>query len=508
MLFSKQFGMKKIIYTLLLLFLITPILKASDMPAYEIKVRIQGLKDTLMYLANYYGGYTVKADSAMIDKKGWAVFKGAKPLPCGVYMTVLGSTKIFEFAVNEQFFSLETDTGFNVKKMKIKNSPENEIFIGYQTGSAELTSNIYKFQSQIKEAERDPAKKSQIASLRDSIRIYSDKELGLRNNIIKNHPTSMTAKIMKSLEDIVPPATPLGKDGKPIDSNFQFNYYRDHYFDNIDFTCDCLIRCPIYHNKLKYFFDKLVVMHPDSLVYWSYIIIDKTKPSKELFKYTLNYLINTYAASNYVCMDAIPVNLILKYYNYKDCFWVDSAEIYRSRTRMELLYPTLCNHFAPNIMMHDSLLEKKIVEVVKSDTIPDSRSNKIYSLMQKHGTTNLYDVKSPYTILMFWDPDCSHCKAEMPKIKSLYDKMKGKGVEVFAVCVETDYNKWVDYINKENLKWINVIDIYNISEFRKYYDINSTPVILLLDKDKKILAKKLDGTTLEEFLSIELKLKQ
>lgn len=42
--------------------------------------------------------------------------------------------------------------------MKIKNSPENEIFIGYQTGSAELTSNIYKFQSQIKEAERDPAK--------------------------------------------------------------------------------------------------------------------------------------------------------------------------------------------------------------------------------------------------------------------------------------------------------------------------------------------------------------
>lgn len=116
MLFSKQFGMKKIIYTLLLLFLITPILKASDMPAYEIKVRIQGLKDTLMYLANYYGGYTVKADSAMIDKKGWAVFKGAKPLPCGVYMTVLGSTKIFEFAVNEQFFSLETDTGFNVKR--------------------------------------------------------------------------------------------------------------------------------------------------------------------------------------------------------------------------------------------------------------------------------------------------------------------------------------------------------------------------------------------------------
>ncbi len=482
-------------------------LKAADKPAYEIKIRIQGMKDTLMYLANYYGGYTVKADSAMIDKKGWATFKGAKPLPCGVYMTVLGNTKIFELAINEQFFSLETDTGYNVKKMKIKNSPENELFIGYQTNSADLTANIYKFQAQIREVEKDPAKKSQVTALRDSVKLYSDKEINLRKNITKNHLNSMTAKIMRSLEDIVPPQTPLGKDGKPIDSNFQFNYYRDHYFDNIDFTCDCLIRCPIYHNKIKYFFDKLVVMHPDSIVYWAFNIIEKTRPSKELFKYTVQYLTNTYAASNYVCMDAIPVNLILKYYTYKDCFWLDSMQIYRSRLEAEAIYPTLCNRIAPNINMHDSVLERHIMEVVKTDSGQYTRSAKILELMQKHGTTNLHDVKSEYTILMFWDPDCSHCKAEMPKIKSLYDKMKGKGVQVYAVCVETDYNKWIEYINKENLKWINVIDIYNISEFRKYYDIKSTPVILLLDKNKKILAKKLDGTTLDEFLSIELKLK-
>ncbi|MDZ4757125.1 MAG: thioredoxin-like domain-containing protein [Bacteroidota bacterium] len=498
--------MKKTIYAFFILFLIIPISKAADKPGYEIKIRIQGMRDTMMYLANYYGGYTVKADSAIVDKKGWAVFKGAKPLPCGVYMTVLGSTKIFELAVNEQFFSLETDTGYNIKKMKIKGSPENEIFIGYQTNSAEYTSSIYKFQAQIREVEKDPAKKLQVALWRDSAKFYSEKETNLRKNIIKDYPNSMTAKIMKSLEDIIPPPAPLYKDGRPMDSNFQFNYYREHYFDNIDFTCDCLIRCPIYHNKLKYFFDKLVIMHPDSIVFWAFNVIEKTKSSKELFKYTVQYLTNTYASSNYVCMDAIPVNLILKYYTYKDAFWLDSLQIYRSRLEAEALFPTLCNKNAPNLMMHDSALEKLIMAVVKADTIPDSRSAKIYSLMQLHGTTNLYDVKAQYTILMFWDPDCSHCKAEMPKVKALYDKMKSKGVEVFAVCVESDYNKWIEYINANDLKWINVIDIYNISEFRKYYDIKSTPVILLLDKDKKILAKKLDGTTLDDYLSHELKL--
>lgn len=499
--------MRKSLQLLFLLLIFSNLTFGADKPAYEIKIRIAGMKDTLMYLANYYGGYTVKADSARMDKKGWAVFTGNSPMPCGVYMAVLGNTRIFELAVNEQFFSIETDTGFDVKRMRIKNSPENEIFIGYQNNSASYTSNIYKFQTQIKELEKDPAQKVKVQALRDSVKRYSDMEAALRKSILKNHPNSMTAKIMKSLEDIVPPPTPLDKNGRPMDSNFQFNYYRDHYFDNIDFTSDCLIRCPVYHNKLKYFFDKMVLMHPDSLVYWSTVVIDKAKASRELFKYTLSYLVSTYANSQYVCMDAIPVNLILKYYNHKDCFWIDSTQLIRSRMEAEAIFPTLCNKIAPNLMMHDSVLEKYIIEVVKTDTVQDSRSAKIYSLIKKYGTVNLHDVKAEYTVIVFWDPDCSHCKAEMPKIKALYEKFKSKGLEIYGACVEIDYNKWMDYIKQNDLKWVNVIDVYNISEFRKYYDIKSTPVILLLDKEKKILAKKLDASSLDDYLSHELNVK-
>jgi thiol-disulfide isomerase/thioredoxin len=121
---------------------------------------------------------------------------------------------------------------------------------------------------------------------------------------------------------------------------------------------------------------------------------------------------------------------------------------------------------------------------------------------------SLYDVKTPYTILMFWDPDCSHCKAEMPLIEEIYKNYKSKGVEVYAACVEQEFDKWTNYINEKKLNWINVIDIYNLSEFRKNYDISSTPVIFLLDKDKKILAKKLNGKTLEQLLEFEFKEKK
>jgi thiol-disulfide isomerase/thioredoxin len=106
---------------------------------------------------------------------------------------------------------------------------------------------------------------------------------------------------------------------------------------------------------------------------------------------------------------------------------------------------------------------------------------------------------------MFWDPDCSHCKAEMPKIEEIYQKYKDKGVAFYSACVEQEFDKWIKFIKEHNHTWINVIDMYNISEFRKLYDISSTPVIFLLDKDKNIIAKKLAGNSLEQLIEYELK---
>ncbi len=49
----------------------------------------------------------------------------------------------------------------------------------------------------------------------------------------------------------------------------------------------------------------------------------------------------------------------------------------------------------------------------------------------------------------------------------------------------------MDYVNAHNLEWLNVWDPYNTSNFRNNYDIYSTPVIYLLNKDRKIVAKRI-----------------
>jgi hypothetical protein len=80
-------------------------------------------------------------------------------------------------------------------------------------------------------------------------------------------------------------------------------------------------------------------------------------------------------------------------------------------------------------------------------------------------------------------------------------KTAGLSFEVFAVGIESDMDEWKNFIKKNNLKWINVSDLYNNTKFRDFYDIYSTPVVYLLDEDKKIIAKRLDTEKVRDFIN-------
>jgi len=82
--------------------------------------------------------------------------------------------------------------------------------------------------------------------------------------------------------------------------------------------------------------------------------------------------------------------------------------------------------------------------------------------------------------------------------------VKDKGVKIYAIYTEKDLDKWSRYIHEKKLDWINVLDIYNISQYRKSYNIDRTPEIFLLDKDKKIIAKRLGGEQLKQVVFDEL----
>jgi thiol-disulfide isomerase/thioredoxin len=120
----------------------------------------------------------------------------------------------------------------------------------------------------------------------------------------------------------------------------------------------------------------------------------------------------------------------------------------------------------------------------------------------------LHQVDANYTILYFWDSNCGHCKKETPRIEGIYSRFKDKGVKVFAMNLDSDSQSWQKAIEEYQVRhWINVTDPHNESTFREKYDVFATPIIFLLDKEKRIIAKRIDAQILERFMENEIESK-
>ena len=106
----------------------------------------------------------------------------------------------------------------------------------------------------------------------------------------------------------------------------------------------------------------------------------------------------------------------------------------------------------------------------------------------------LSDVKADYTILIFWDVDCGHCQKEIPKVLEVYNELlkEKKDVKVFSVYNQQELDKYLKYIDEKKLDWINVYDGVHYNNLADKYDIFSTPVIYVLDKNKVIKARKIE----------------
>ena len=134
----------------------------------------------------------------------------------------------------------------------------------------------------------------------------------------------------------------------------------------------------------------------------------------------------------------------------------------------------------------------------------------------------LYNVAADYTVVVFWDPTCGHCKEELPHLDSVYRaNWQAHNVKMYGVLSadskEDLKQEWLKYIREHNLKdWVNVYQTKEMETansaaqkpgYRQLYDVTLTPTIYLLDKEKHIIAKKLTWQQLDDLLQVKWKMK-
>jgi thiol-disulfide isomerase/thioredoxin len=457
-----------------------------------LKFKVKGMEnDTTVILAYYFGNKLYISEKGKADATGSVTFGPEKKYEPGIYALVMrGGTKSFEFVVNNENIHMETDTTDLAGKMIVKTSVENKAFYDYihflnakKAESDPYREKLKTVDAKSKEAEELRAKLSDI-----------DKQVKQKQADIYNKtPKLLIGKVIWLSIDPEIPESPKDANGKVIDTLFTYKYAKAHYWDHFDFNDDRLVRTPFFQNKLESYFKNMILQSPDTLIKEADILMSRLKDSTDTHKFVLNWLTYYVESSKVMCMDAAFVHMVYKYYKTGKAHWLDAEKLAKIVDRAEKLGPITCGSTVFPLSMLDTTGKK---------------------------WRRLFEIQADFTVLIFWDPECGHCKKEMPKFVEMYKKMKSQGVEIYAVS--SDFNdKWKSVIREYKMDFINVaipqeyysnggakgheavragLTNYESLNYRDKFDIFSTPKVFLLDRNKRILAKQIEAEQCEKLI--------
>ncbi len=440
---------------LFVLFLLTPSLLLAQ--GYKIEATVHNSTDTVAYLGHHFATQRYLDDTVKVVN-GKAIFNGNETLPNGIYFYYT-PTNYFEFLVEDQHFSLETTAPDFTTSMKVSNSKMNEGFYRLQQFTGEMRQTNKSLRQEYDSAKTDAEKER----IKEALKHLNMEVEDFQNELKEAHKGTFFASLLTLMQSPKVPNAPEGTENEQL---FKYEYYKNNFWKGIDIADPGLLRTPLLDAKIKEYLDKVIIQQSDSVIKEIDLLIAQSEKSKEAFRFLLITLVNKYETSPMMDFDKVFVHIIEKYYlTGRADAWTDKKTLDKLRNRVNMIKPNLIGNDAPQLVMWDTL------------------GNEI----------NLHEIEAEFTVLYFYAPDCGHCKKKTPVLYENYPDLVAKGVEILAICTTTDAQEWKDFIKTNDLGWINLADLDNKTYVKYYYDVRSTPTVYILDKDKKILLKKIDA---------------
>lgn len=453
--------------------------QATAQNGHRVQVNIRSFANKFVYLGYHFGNSKPIADSVKLDKNGVGVFQGKEKLKPGIYLLGYPDKKQYiELLIEKnQQFSVSADTADVIKTMKLANTPEGTVFQTYQKFMEVKAKEVMALDAQARTADA----KTQ-AEIRDKRKNVNEEVTAYRNNLKKKYPGSLISAVFNALKEPTVPEASKHPGGR-YDSTYAWYYYKSHYWDDVSFADERLLRTPVFEPRFDTYFRNIIYPLPDSIKAEADKILMMAMKNREMFKFILSKLIDRYINPEYMGQDAVFVHLFEKYIAPGMADWLNEKQ---KKFVFDRAY---------------SLMANLVGEKAAPLDLVDTAGNPV----------PLYNINAKYTVICFWDATCGHCKEVVPKVDSIFKaKWKAQGVVLYGVMTDGGKESWVRYIKDNNLSdWIHAYQPEEMKQadyaagranFRQLYDIVSTPKLFLLDKEKRILAKQLTFDQLDDLL--------
>lgn len=158
---------------------------------------------------------------------------------------------------------------------------------------------------------------------------------------------------------------------------------------------------------------------------------------------------------------------------------------------------------SPEVDQYSKIRPQHILDMAMKNRVGTKATDFTYT-MESGMQGRLSAIKSPYTLLFFYNPDCLGCKEIKENILAspiMNSLTECNQLKVLALYSDEDLKLWRERLPEMPSKWIVGYDKGRVLSDNESYDLRAIPTLYLLDSNKQVLLKDANLDQVIEYLS-------
>ncbi len=205
-------------------------------------------------------------------------------------------------------------------------------------------------------------------------------------------------------------------------------------------------------------------------------------------------------------LDKVNANFVAEHPDYAISLLLNATETDKpfaySADELNRMLATFANNYDKLRYAHFQKMVDNMKKYVKGDMFKD------LTLEDAAGkAVNLKDIVKPgkYHFIDFWASWCGPCRAAIPQVKALHQKL-GDKLNIISISVDKNKADWTKAMDEEQMPWAQyLVPAAGMKALKDGYFVRYIPTLVVISPDGKILLYTGDPQTAHHFLEEKLK---